>query len=303
MNCFDYELSDLLPIVTELAEKYTSKESSSVTFECAKQLMEAVEYTIRENLDEEWKMREGENLEDIYGLKLQEQEISAKEAYENGLQILRQKMEYIRESFNEIALHFRDYGNENLRDTVMRGIPGFLKFYNLRFQPQNEILTMDYPILCQMELEGLCGVDVILKYLDGVMLDQDFLRLFPEDLVKRVLERYHSEYPVMMINLCEPMLNYVMGCLIAHKRMEQVEWTQEEYDRITDYVLATTYEQRKEDMNRMLEQMLTRMQCADASKMKKYLMYGVDRFFVDLVTVVEYDCVERLFCQDVTMNP
>ena len=43
-----YEMEDLVPIVAKLAEGYTSKESTSITYERAQQLMEAVLYSIRE---------------------------------------------------------------------------------------------------------------------------------------------------------------------------------------------------------------------------------------------------------------
>ena len=47
-NHTGYEMEELVPIVAELAQKYTSFESTSVTYERAEQLMEAVLYCIRE---------------------------------------------------------------------------------------------------------------------------------------------------------------------------------------------------------------------------------------------------------------
>jgi len=46
-----FETEELLPIVAELADKYTGKESSSITYEKARQLMEAVLYCIHEYED------------------------------------------------------------------------------------------------------------------------------------------------------------------------------------------------------------------------------------------------------------
>lgn len=43
-----YEMEELIPLVGWLAQKYTSGESTSVTYEKAEQLMEAVLYCIRE---------------------------------------------------------------------------------------------------------------------------------------------------------------------------------------------------------------------------------------------------------------
>lgn len=44
----NYEMEELLPIVAKLAERYTSKESTSVSYECAQRLMDAVLYCINQ---------------------------------------------------------------------------------------------------------------------------------------------------------------------------------------------------------------------------------------------------------------
>ena len=43
-----YKMEDLVPIVAKLAEGYTSKESTSITYERAQQFMEAVLYSMQE---------------------------------------------------------------------------------------------------------------------------------------------------------------------------------------------------------------------------------------------------------------
>ena len=44
----EYTMMELLPVVQYLSERYTGKESGSVTYDMANQLMEAVLYCIRE---------------------------------------------------------------------------------------------------------------------------------------------------------------------------------------------------------------------------------------------------------------
>jgi hypothetical protein len=46
MNNCGYTLEELLPVTAKLTEKFTSKESTSVTYERARQLMEAAGYCI-----------------------------------------------------------------------------------------------------------------------------------------------------------------------------------------------------------------------------------------------------------------
>lgn len=44
----DYQMEELLPIVSELAQKYTGYESTSITYEKAQSLMEAVLFCLSE---------------------------------------------------------------------------------------------------------------------------------------------------------------------------------------------------------------------------------------------------------------
>ncbi len=69
----DYKMEELIPVVSRLAEKYTAFEDSSVTYEKAEQLMEAVLYCIRE-LE-----RSDENL-----IAVGKELCSAQQAYETG---------------------------------------------------------------------------------------------------------------------------------------------------------------------------------------------------------------------------
>ena len=47
----DYQMEELLPIVSELAQKYAGYESTSVTYEKAQSLMEAVLFCLNEYHD------------------------------------------------------------------------------------------------------------------------------------------------------------------------------------------------------------------------------------------------------------
>lgn len=74
-----YEMEELVPIVGRLAEKYTAYESSSMTYEKAEQLMEAVLYCIHEA------EQSGHNSVIPTG------GISAQQAYDTGLVYVQEK--------------------------------------------------------------------------------------------------------------------------------------------------------------------------------------------------------------------
>ena len=50
-----------------------------------------------------------------------------------------------------------------LRDTFMKGLPEFFKWYDIRFEPQNTILTLDYPLL--KDISSYSGIDKIYEFI------------------------------------------------------------------------------------------------------------------------------------------
>lgn len=197
-----YEMEELLPIVAELTTKYTRNESTSVTYERAEQLMGAVLYCIAEC------ETPNDRDEMIYEVWTQEH-VSAKKAYELGYQKVLQKIDRARMSYNELITDFHAYGNENYRDTVEKGIPGFFKLYDPKFAPQDTIITMDYPTLSS--IDGLQGIDAIEQYIKYMKLEQKFLNALPEGYVVKTLTAYQADYRRQFYNLCGIVLRELLG--------------------------------------------------------------------------------------------
>lgn len=183
-----YTMEELLPIVGELAEKYTSKESSSITYERAMQLMEAVIYCIAH-------FESRENL-------LRAQVLPpAKEAYQIGYESVIQKVKEAQDKYNRLLVFFDDFGNRNYRDTVEKALPGFFLYYNPRFAPTDNIITMDYPMFgLDMSLEG---IDMIAEYIDAIWEEQKYLLKLPRNYVIGELRIFHSRYEEEFFNLKE----------------------------------------------------------------------------------------------------
>ncbi len=86
----EYKMEELLPIVEELAQKYTSGESSSITYERAAYLMEGILYCLAEAGEEEGILSaEGQSARQAYlagNEKVREKLQMAKKEYERLLQ-------------------------------------------------------------------------------------------------------------------------------------------------------------------------------------------------------------------------
>ena len=230
----EYTLEDLLPIVAELAKRYTSYESTSVTYEAAQKLMEAVQFCIRISR---------ETVENQIVLKSGKQ-ISAREAYEDGYQKVIEKVKAAKEKYNQMILHFQDYGNENYRDTVKKAIPGFFRYYDVRFAPQDAIIAFDYPTLWAPDAcpdfarpaHTWQGIEAIEHYIECIRLEQKFLGKLPQGRVIQILDDYDGNYREQFYNICENVVCHILTRMSQNMyedcRKEQLLWhlIQQQYD-------------------------------------------------------------------------
>lgn len=182
-----YEMEQLIPIVARLSEKYTSKESTSISYEKAEQLMGAVIYCIEE-LEKEKEAAIVTNTQ-----------MPAEEAYELGLKCVIEKVKKTMALYHEIIAGFEWYENRCLYDTVAKGMPEFFKWYDVYFNPQEELLLLDYPV--EKDLTKLQGVDKIYEYLLCIKAEQDFLQNYAKTEVVQILREYSAGYKSMIENI------------------------------------------------------------------------------------------------------
>ena len=202
-----YQLEELIELVAKLSNQYVSAESSSVTYETAQRLMDAVIYTIRS---------QNQIIDDTAVMsKLP----TAKKAYEAGNMLLKEKVIHTMKRYNDMVGDFDDYHNHCLKDTVIKGMPEFFKWYDLKYNPQNTLLTLDYPILKDLsQLEGIWRIEA---YLDCIELEQLFLNKFDKALVIEILSTYDASYRLMIDNLCEIVYEDVICHLLAEKPIQE----------------------------------------------------------------------------------
>lgn len=182
-----YSMEELVPIVGKLAEEFTSKESSSVTYERARQFMEAVIYCISH-------LEAGKD-------SLWSRETSATEAYEIGLAAVIEKVKATQRKYNRFMEFFDHYGNQNYRDTVEKALPGFFLYYDVKYAPTETIITMDYPVFgMDMSLEG---IDRIGQYIDLIWEEQCYLLQFSRNDIIDKLRSFHPHYEKEYFNLKE----------------------------------------------------------------------------------------------------
>lgn len=270
-----YTVEELIPVVAELTRKYTSGESTSVTYERANQLMEAVLYCIREC---------GEHALAVQG------EIPARQAYELGYERVLEKVRRTQERYNRMILSFRSYGNKNYEDTVTKALPGFFRYYDVQFAPQNSGITMDYPLV--RPLRNVTGIDAIELYVEGICLEQEFLGAFPEAYVCEILTRYEKGYKKQFFNLCSIFLRHVLGCTIIRRKMG-TESDGTEYRELERILCGLSREQLKGRLEGMIHRIALE-NWSRSPELERYLVGDAEDFAVQLEMALENDCLRNV---------
>ena len=206
MTVKGYGPEELIALTAELAWKYTGCESTSMTYERAQSLMEAVLYCIE--IEGRW----GEEA-------LAAGRMSAKEAYQRGYARVLEKMSELVQLVETVLADFEDYVVLCLRDTMRHGLPEFLRRYDARFAPQETLLTLDYPLLTAVDQLG--GVAAVYPYTACIGYEQRFLQAFDKTYVTSLLRAYHREYALLVENICGLVLQNTLGHLLLAKPLSE----------------------------------------------------------------------------------
>lgn len=283
----EYEMEELVPIVAKLTEQYTSKESSSIRFETARQLMEAAIYCIHHS---EYIVDNNEKSSaDV--MVNRARHLSAKEAYGRGYHILVEKVKRLNVKYSSLLSYFNSYRNQAYYDTIVKGMPAFFLYYDAKFAPQNHILTLDFPTL--RFIGDVQGVDAIELYLNYTEYEQTFLKAFPEEYILKTLELYHTDYEELLINVCSIVLRNVLVCMWIDKPISGNRFTKNEINYIQDKILEKGQLEIEIIIMNLL-QSLIRRGFEDNKELLEYLSYDIHEFSTELWNAAQYDNVNIL---------
>ncbi|MGC6176784.1 DUF6179 domain-containing protein [Lacrimispora sp. 38-1] len=274
-----YSQEELMPVVAKLAARYTGNESTSVSYEKARQLMGAVIYCIEEY------EKAGAGSE---GLVAAHSSLSADTVYRQGYEILIEKVAKIRQNYNLMMKEFRHYGNRCCYDTFQKGLPGFFLYYDPRFDPMNHILTLDYPVL--IPFESLSGADLMEVYVNCAYLEQKFLQKLPEAYIRFVLNAYSGDYEELIINLASIALRNVLGCRIAGKTIDLNGYSEEEMTRLDNFISGNTREDLEEHLKRYVDELMD-FAYEGNKELGNYLKEDMRNYSFELKHAQNYHCL------------
>lgn len=281
----DYTFDELLPIIKNLSELYTRKESSSITYEMAEQLMEAIIYCIKEN---------NSNIRNTACnelIKLAEIK-NAEAAYQHGYNIVLNKVKKSKDIYEKMIIHFESYGNLNYYDTIVKGLPSFFIHYDAKFNPQNHILTLDYPTL--KPLNNLCGVDAVYQYISYIQLEQIFLSAFPYSYIIETLTQFHINYKGLFINICSIVLRNIICHMIVKKSLNDKEIIVEEMEYLNSFINITPKAELELKLIEMIK-ILIENEYNNNNELFNYLKADIKEFTSELINAAKNNYLNKLF--------
>ena len=283
-----YEMEELLPLLAALTRKFTSGESSSVSYERARHLMEGILYTLR--------------IYEKEGSLVGGRKPDASEAWRIGQELLARRVQETQEKYRLVCENFQAYGNRNLQDTFVMALPGFFRLYDRKFAPQETIITMDYPVLSYAS--GLTGILAIDRYLDAIGAEQHFLRSFPEEYVKDILTHFQKDYRSQFFNLGRIVLRHLLGCMLIGKRLGETT-TESDYTVLRELAEQNTEEKLRQQLLFLIRSLDRKSEKAEERPEEKaepdtwkhtlaYLSCDVGDFVTDLKMGAANGCLERI---------
>lgn len=276
---------ELLRIVASRIKKYTSNESTSVTYQTARQLMNSILYCINDE-----RVSPGYNKEEGHEL-VQKDNLNLEKAFYNGLKIKKEKIQETKNLYNTILKGFDAYNNEGYQDTVLEGMKYFFERYDVEFDATNHILTLDYPLLC--EVMNKQGIDLIYEYLFRTYLEQVFLSGFEQGEILNLLHAYHSGYEELMINIARIILMNSLASIMVNDTLRSLSISKEERNQVKKLCESKSVDDIEQFLFISLDRLMEQKSYNNHS-LKTYLGTVIHDIAYEIKNAISNNCLEHL---------
>ena len=277
------EQEQLIGIVAQLTEQYTSRESTSIPYEKARMLMEAVLYCIHEFENE----TKRENV-----LQAEDERLDLVLEYKKGYEIVLAKAKQANAFYNQLCAHFSAYGNLCYYDTVVKGMLQFFLYYDARFCPQDHLLSLDYPLL-QSVME-FTGIDCIERYLYLVALEQKFLSSIGEEHIMELYNHVNYEYKEAIENVCRMPLRYIIANRLLGAEKDKLSLGDSGREQMRQLAMSKSPGELLQSFRHALQQIVKEEYENDQS-LYAYLSMDLQDYVVEIQNAAKYDNITAIF--------
>lgn len=258
-------------LLGEQIKKYTSSDSSSVKDETASAILCSIYFTI-----------------DAYASALQNptdflKSQSVKEAYYNGLNILKQCFEQTKQLYHEIVQNRLVVPSVFYNETIDRSLPEFFRDYDIEFHAHVTSYIMDYPVL--FDDTSAQGVFYIRQYLEKLKTETQFLKWIGQKAMLKTLFGYCRQYLIDIentpLNFFEIVLDQMVFSVLTGKSKRNLSVTPMEFDRFLLEIKNKSHREIRKMILRAFHQINADYMPEDRSFTRylyKYQLHYINRF-------------------------
>lgn len=289
----------LLDLLKQRLKKYTHGESNSVRTEAAENILQSALYSIGCYLktlpeaDTAFEVIKKRPLAELYleGQKL----ISVKIDQAKQLLI---KVKDNRLTRSDCNINYCSVNNDSginnqaYDETIEKGISFFFSRYDAQFAAHETPGSIDYP-LCH-DRAGLTGIEYILNYLQTLSLENAFCQRFKAKDIRSLLLGYDENYPDLLVNIFELVLNNALGCVLADKDPLGLDITESDRIYLKQKLSALPQERLTELLKEAGLKLFTKLDIND-DRLQKYILNVVIDLNTRLREALDNDQLAAVF--------
>lgn len=290
----DYEIENIqlqcIKLLTDKSESYNDGKSSSIRVETAESIMKSNLYTIGLYLkslkDTDWAVSE-----------LKTSMIS--KMYEKGRKLINIKLNTAKHIYRLVQRNKLNTINYTYNATLDKnGIGSFFHLYNPDYEAHETPGSVDYQ-LCN-PVTDLTGVEYIQKYLENLLLENEFCRNFAWEDIHHLLCGYDSGYKDLLINIFEQVLTAALGCMLAKGDIKKLDISVEEVRRLNNELLKDDEHLLALKIKRAAEKMIGELNI-DKPSLRSCIEKSLPKIKMNIVCAVKASTLGKTFVSPV--NP
>lgn len=279
-----------IELLARRCERYNGYDSSSVRVEAAESIMKSNLFTLGLYL---------KSLPDadIAACALKGANIS--EMYKKGRRLINAKLNAAKHIYELAQKNRLNTPNCSYNATLDdNGIGVFFRAYDPDYEAHEVPASIDYQ-LCN-PVEDLAGVEFILKYLESLLLENEFCRNFDRSNIHYLLSGYDKDYKDLLINIFEQVLTGALGCTLAGRSVSALDISEGEirqlYEELSKHDKHSLGCIIRTAAGRVLEEL-----GIESSSLRCYIGRSLPGIISNIACAIKLDSLDRVFVSPV--NP
>lgn len=242
--------SRLWALLGRQTEKYTMRDSSSVSIETAEELLSSLSFTLGFVLEQT-----GASCKTLLTADLDRM-------VREGQKMLRERVQSVRHLWQTVCLTFPRIENDDYRDTLT-GIGSFFRRYDVYFFADRYPETISYPLINPVP-ESRKGILYVESYLKRLRIENSILVRFDRGRVIRLLESSFPDYRGLCVNLCEQPCVNALGLALTGRAVGSLTLDEEGQKTLLSILRDSSAKGRARLLSAAAERVCSELHCGGA---------------------------------------